>query len=129
MPAAIAPSILAASRFSNTSKSPFCSAIGSASSRFRNVVIGGSSSRKDPSRSASSSPVAASARRDIDCEITPLARGDLGQAPLHERFASRDDLHHRGVPGREILLNGADQGRRLHGRNEVIEEALLVRLE
>src|SRR4051794_37076308 len=33
------------------------------------------------------------------------------------------------MPGREILLKGADQGRRLHGRDQVIEEALLVRLE
>ena len=61
--------------------------------------------------------------------IAPFLGRDLGQAPLHQRLAGRDDLHHGGVAGREIALDGADQGRRLHGGDQVIEEALLVRLE
>ena len=48
-------------------------------------------------------------RRDIDRQIAPLGCRDLGQTPLHQRLASRDDLHHRGVPRREIRLDGADQ--------------------
>src|SRR5215212_6142079 len=44
-------------------------------------------------------------------------------------LAGRDDLNHCDVPGREIRLDGADQGWGLHGRDQVIEKALLVRLE
>ncbi len=69
------------------------------------------------------------ARRDVDGEVAPLLRRYLGEAPFGQRLAGRDDLDHCGVACREIRLDRADQGRRLHAGEQVAEEALLRTLE
>ena len=69
------------------------------------------------------------ARRDVDLDVAPFLGRDLGEAPLHQRFAGRDDLNDGGVTGLEIALDRADQGRRLHRRDEMREEPLLRGLE
>src|SRR5258707_2577448 len=48
---------------------------------------------------------------------------------LHQRLAGGDDLDDGGVALLEIALDGGDQRRGLHCRNEVIEEALFRALE
>ncbi|CDN96331.1 hypothetical protein BN949_05508 [Agrobacterium tumefaciens] len=57
MPAAIAPSMRAASSCSKASNSTFCMVIVSASMRLRKVWIGGSSSFNPPSSDVSDKPV------------------------------------------------------------------------
>ena len=62
-------------------------------------------------------------------EIAPFAGRDLREAALHQRLGGRDQLHDGGAAFGEIGLDRADQRRALHGRDEVIEEPLLVGLE
>lgn len=69
------------------------------------------------------------ARRDVDGKIASFAGGDVGKTAHHQRFGRRDDLHDRRAAGREIGLDGGDQARQLHRRDQVIEEALLVGFE
>jgi hypothetical protein len=58
----MAPSIFASSSASNAANSVSCMSMVSASSRFKNWLIGGSSSLSVPSRSVSVRPVASSKR-------------------------------------------------------------------
>ena len=69
------------------------------------------------------------ARREVDREVVPLGRRDLGDAALHQRLAGGDQLHHRGAALLQIRLDGADQRGALHGGEQVTEEALLGALE
>ena len=50
-------------------------------------------------------------------EIAPLLGGDVGEPPLHQRLAGRDELHDGGVPGLQVALDALDQRRRLHRRD------------
>ena len=50
------------------------------------------------------------ARRDVDLDVAPILGRDVGEAPLHQRFAGRDDLHDRGVAGVEIALRSSGSG-------------------
>ena len=65
------------------------------------------------------------ARRDVDLDVVPVLGRDVGQAAFHQRLAGRDDLDDGGMAVFEILVDGPDQRRRLHRRDEVREEALL----
>ena len=69
------------------------------------------------------------ARRDVDLDVAPFLGRDLGEAALHQRLAGRDDLDDGGMAGLEIALDRADQRRRLHRGDEMIEEALLGAFE
>ena len=69
------------------------------------------------------------ARRDVDLNVAPLLGWNLGEPPLHQRLAGRDDLDDGRMAGFEIALDRGDQRRRLHRRDEMIEEALLGALE
>ena len=69
------------------------------------------------------------ARRDVDLNVRPFLRRNLRKATFGQRRPGRDELNDARVPCREIGLDGADQRRRLHRRDEVIEEALLGALE
>ena len=59
----------------------------------------------------------------------PFRDGDFRKAALHQRFAGRDDLDHRGVARLQIAINRSDEARDLHRRDQMIEEALLVGFE
>ena len=69
------------------------------------------------------------AGREVDGEIVPFGGGDLGDAPLHQRLAGGDELHHRRAPVVEIGLDRPDQRGALHRRQQVPEETLLGALE
>ena len=69
------------------------------------------------------------ARSDVDLNVAPFLGRNLGKAALHQRLAGRDDLDHRGMASRQIALDGGDQRRRLHRRDQMIEETLLGALE
>ena len=69
------------------------------------------------------------ARRDVDRDVAPFLARDFGKTAFHQRLAGRDDLDDRGMAGGMAALDRADQGRRLHRRDQVIEEALLGALE
>ena len=69
------------------------------------------------------------ARRDVDLDVAPFLGRDFGKPALHQRLAGRDDLDDGGMARAKIALDGRDQRRRLHRRDEVIEEALLGALE
>ncbi len=69
------------------------------------------------------------ARRDVDLDIAPFLGRDFGKAALHQRLAGRNDLDHRGMAVPEIALDGCDQRRRLHRRDEMVEETLFCRFE
>ena len=68
-------------------------------------------------------------RGEVDGEVVPFGRRDLGDAPLHQRLAGRDQLDDRRPAGSEIGLDRADQRRALHGGQQMAEEALLGALE
>ena len=51
------------------------------------------------------------ARRDVDLHVAPFLGRDLGEAPLHQRLAGRDDLDDGGMAGVEIALDRGDQRR------------------
>ena len=51
------------------------------------------------------------------------------EAALEEGFAGGHELDHGRAAGEEVLLDGADQARALHGGEQVSEEALLGLLE
>ena len=63
-------------------------------------------------------------RGDVDLDVVPFARIDVREPPRQQRFAGRDDLHHRGMTIGEPLLDRTDQGRGLHRGNQMVEEAL-----
>ena len=65
------------------------------------------------------------ARGDVDLDVAPFFRRDLGEPALHQRFAGRDDLDDGGVAFLEIALDRADQRGRLHAGQKMSEEALL----
>ena len=67
--------------------------------------------------------------REVDGEVVPFGRRDLGDAALHQRLAGGDQLHHGGAALVEVRLDGADQRGALHGGEQVAEEALLGALE
>ena len=69
------------------------------------------------------------ARGDVAGKIAPFGRGDFREAALHQRFAGRDDLDHRGVARLQIAINRSDEARDLHRRDQMVEEALLVGFE
>ncbi len=69
------------------------------------------------------------ARRDVDLDVAPFLGRDFGKAAFHQRLAGRDDLDHGGMAVPEIALDGGDQRRRLHRRDEMIKEALFCRFE
>ena len=62
-------------------------------------------------------------------QIAPFAGRDVREAAFHERLGGRDQLHDGGAAFGQIGLDRPDQGRALHGGDEVIEEPLLVGLE
>ena len=68
-------------------------------------------------------------RREVDGEVVPFGGRDLGDAPLHQRLAGRDQLDDGGAPGVEVGLDRADQRGALHGGQQMAEEALLGALE
>ena len=68
-------------------------------------------------------------RRKIDLQIVPVRGRDVLEAAFHHRLTGRDNLDHRGMPCRQVRLDGADQRGAFHGGDEMIEEALLVALE
>jgi len=41
-------------------------------------------------------------RRDIDAHVVPFLGREFCEAPLHQRLASGDDLHHGGMTGVEV---------------------------
>ncbi len=61
--------------------------------------------------------------------VVPFAGGNLGDAALGEGLAGRDDLHDGGAVVVEVALDGLDQRRALHRREEVREETLLRAFE
>ena len=67
--------------------------------------------------------------RQVDIEVVPFRGRDLGDAPLHQRFAGRDQLDDRRPSASEVGLDGADQRGALHAGQQVAEEALLGALE
>ena len=68
-------------------------------------------------------------RSGVDHKVAPLLGGNIGEAPLHQRLAGGDELHHGRVAGLEVALDALDQRRRLHGRKQVVVEPLLRALE
>ena len=69
-------------------------------------------------------------RGEVDGEVVPFRSRDLGDAPLHQRLAGRDQLDDGDDrPEVEIGLDRADQARALHGGQQMAEEALLGALE
>ena len=68
-------------------------------------------------------------RGEVDGEVVPFGGRDLGDAPLHQRLAGRDQLDDGGPPRSEVGLDRADQARALHCREQMAEEALLGALE
>ena len=68
-------------------------------------------------------------RRDVDREIAPFRGRDLREAAVEQRLVGRDDLQHDGMALLEIARDRGDQGRAFHRRQQMIEEALLVRFE
>ena len=56
------------------------------------------------------------ARGQINTEIVPFGRRDLGDAPFHQCLPGGDQLDDGGAPGGEIGLDGADQRRAFHRR-------------
>src|SRR5712672_1451157 len=93
----MAPSILVRSKSSNTPNSVFCMSIVSASNRLRKVVIGGRSSRSEPSLSVN---------RKSGGVFEGLKRAALDLAAIDQKV----DLAQRrpGVEGFEIVV-GAEQ--------------------
>ncbi len=69
------------------------------------------------------------ARRDVDADVVPFLGRNLGEPALHQRLAGRDDLDHGGMAVGQVLIDRADQGRRLHRGQQMAEEALLGALE
>ena len=69
------------------------------------------------------------ARRDVDREIGPFRGRDLGEAAVEQGLVGRDDLQDAGMALLEIARDRGDQGRAFHRRQQMIEEALLVRFE
>src|SRR3546814_2565225 len=63
------------------------------------------------------------------CSSDLFGGWDLGEPPVEQRLAGRDHLHHDGVARLEVALDRRDQGRALHGGQEMVEEALLVGFE
>ena len=68
-------------------------------------------------------------RRDVDGEVVPFLGRDFGQAAVDHRLVGRDDLDDRGMAGLEVARDRGDQGRAFHRRQQMVEEALLVRFE
>src|SRR5207249_553389 len=66
------------------------------------------------------------ARRDVDLHVAPFLGWDLGEAPLHQRLAGRDDLDDGGMAGFEIALDRTDQCRGLHRGEEVKKRCLAL---
>lgn len=67
--------------------------------------------------------------RDVHGEIVPFRCRNLGEPSLQQGLVGRDDLNNRGMPRVHVALNRLDQARHLHRRDQVIEEALLVRFK
>ena len=68
-------------------------------------------------------------RSGVDHKVAPLLGGNIGEAPLHQRLAGGDELHHGRVAGLQVALDALDQRRRLHGGQQVVVEPLLRALE
>ena len=68
-------------------------------------------------------------RREVDLKIVPLGGRDVLEAAFHHRLAGRDHLDHRRMTRRQVRLDGPDQRGAFHGRDEMVEETLLVALE
>src|SRR3546814_3174904 len=69
------------------------------------------------------------AGRDVDLHVAPFLGRNLREASPPQRFGGRDDLDDGGVARVEVAIDGGEQRRRLHRRDEVVEEALLGALE
>ena len=69
------------------------------------------------------------ARRQVDGEVVPFRRRDLGDAALHQRLPCGHQLHHRRTAVVEVGFDGADQRGALHRGQQVAEEALLGAFE
>ena len=65
------------------------------------------------------------ARGDVHPHVIPFLGGDLRETAFHQRLAGRHDLDHGSMAVHQILLDRADQGRRLHRGQQMAEEALL----
>ena len=69
------------------------------------------------------------ARGDVDLDVAPFLGRNFGEPAFHQRLASRDDLNHGGMAVPQIALNRRNQRRRLHRRDEMIEETLFRQFE
>ena len=67
--------------------------------------------------------------RQVDGQVVPFRSGDFGDAPFHHGLAGGHQLDHGATAGGEVGLDSADQGRALHGGQQVAEKALLGALE
>ena len=68
-------------------------------------------------------------RGDVDLNVGPFLGRDFREPSLRQGRAGGDELNHAGVPRLEVGLDRRDQRRRLHRRDQVIEESLLGALE
>ena len=69
------------------------------------------------------------ARCDVHGNVIPFVGRDFGKTAFLQRFARRYDLHDAGVTGFKIALHRLNGAWRLHGGDQVIEEALLGAFE
>ena len=67
--------------------------------------------------------------RDVDREIAPFGGRDFDEAAVEQRLVGRNHLQHTGMAVLEIARDRGDQGRAFHRRQQMIEEALLVRFK
>ena len=61
--------------------------------------------------------------RQIDGEVVPLLRRDLGQPPLHDRLIGRNHLDDGRATGRQVVADRSHEGRRLQAGQQMAEEA------
>ena len=67
--------------------------------------------------------------RQIDGEVVPFLRRDLGEAPLHHRLIGRDHLDDRRAAGRQVLPDRRHEGGRFQARQQATKEAQLGAFE
>ena len=65
----------------------------------------------------------------VDGEVAPFLRGNVGQLPFHHRLAGRNELNDRRMAIGDVTLDAFDQRHHLHAGDQAIEEPLLRALE